>query len=130
MSTELKAGAALAALLLVAGVALALTAGDGKSGEGPRMTLERGTSPTGLGEVLVTVTGDAEVAGGATSVKLTCRDRSGRVVTSGRHEWPLQVDGPDPQPHIHQPVSGRELGRIERCVLGTRPAITATLPLR
>ena len=129
MSTELKAGAVLAALLAVAGIALALTSGGGESGEGARMTLERSVSPTGLGEVLVTVTGNAEVAGGATSVKLPAGPL-GRVVTSARHPWPLQVDGPDPAPHIHQPASGRELGRIERCASARRPPLTATLPLR
>ena len=94
------------------------------------MTLERGVSPTGLGEVLVTVTGDAEVAGGATSVKLTCRDArdgwSPRLATRGRCRRTARTLNPTSTSRRRR----RELGRIERCVLGTRPAMAATLPLR
>ena len=74
------------------------------------MKLEQSVGPTGLGEVLVTVTGKAEVAPGATNVTFRCLDRRGRLVTAARHPWPLQKDGPDPAPHIHQPASARELG--------------------
>ena len=130
MTSELKAGAVLAALLAVAGIALALTSGGDEDPEGARMTLERGLSPTGLGEVLVTVTGKAEVAPRATNVTFRCLDRRGRQVTAARHAWPLQRDGPDPVPHIHQPASSRELERIERCRLGTQPPLTAIMPLR
>lgn len=130
MTRELKAGAVLALLLVGVGAALALTRGGDGGGERARMVLERGVSPTGLDEVLVTVTGDAQVAPGATAVALACVDDRGRPVTTGRYPWPLQTDGEDPQPHIHQPASRQELGRIERCRLGTRPALTAPLPLR
>ncbi len=130
MTSELKAGAVLAALLAVAGIALALAAGGDEDPKGARMTLENSVSPTGLGEVLGTVTGDAEVAPGATNVTFRCLDRRGRPVTAARHPWPLQKDGPDPAPHIHQPASPRELKRIERCRLGTQPPLTAIMPLR
>lgn len=120
----------LAALLAVAGVALALTSGDDKDSQGARMTLERSVSPTGLGEVLGTVTGKAEVGPRATDVTLRCLDRRGRPVTAARYPWPLQKDGPEPVPHIHQPASARELDRIERCRLGTQPPLTAIMPLR
>ncbi len=130
MSSELKAGALLAAVLALAGIALALTAGDDEDAGGARMTLERSVGTTGLGEVLVTVTGDAAVSRGAKDVMLTCVDARDEQVTSARHPWPLERDGPDPQPHIHQPVAPSELDRIERCRIGTRPPLTATLPLR
>ena len=94
------------------------------------MTLERSVSPTGLGEVLVTVTGDPAAAPGAKDVTLTCLDARDETVTSARHPWPLEEDGPEPQPHIHQAAAPSELDRIERCRLGTRPPLTATLPLR
>ena len=130
MTDELKAGAVLAALLGVMGIALALASGGDEDPEGARMTLERGLSPTGLGEVLVTVTGKAEAAPRATDVKFRCLDRRGRQVTAGRHPWPLQKDGQEPVPHIHQPASSRELGQIVSCRLGTRPPLTAAMPLR
>lgn len=130
MSTELKAGALLAAVLAVAGIALALTSGGDDEDAGARMTLERSVSPTGLGEVLVTVSGEAEVAPDVKAVALRCLDRRDRPVTSARYPWPLQKDGQEPQPHIHQAASPSELDRIERCRIGTRPPLTAALPLR
>ena len=76
------------------------------------------------------MTGDAAPPSGAGSVALICLDRRGRSVTAGSYRWPLQTDGADPGSHIHQPVSGRELSRIAECRLGTRPPLTAGLPLR
>ena len=131
MNTDLKAGAVLAALLLVAAVALTLTAGgdDEPAGRG-RMTVERSVSPTGLGEVQVTVTGDAAAPAGAKEVTLTCVDVRDEPVTTARHPWPLQKDEVEPQPHLHQAAAPSELDRIERCRLDTRPPLTAILPLR
>ena len=130
MTQEWKAAAALAVLLAVAGIVLALASGGDEDSKSARMTLENSVSPTGLGEVLVTVTGDAEAAPGATNVTFRCLDRRGRLVTAARHPWPLEKDGQDPAPHIHQPTSARELKRIERCRLGTQPPLTAIMPLR
>jgi len=130
VSSELKTGALLAAVLAVAGIALALTSGDDEDAAGARMTLERSVSPTGIGEVLVTVAGEAEVAPRAKAVALRCMDRRDRPVTAARYPWPLQKDAQDPRPHIHQPASPSELDRIGRCRIGTRPPLTATLPLR
>jgi hypothetical protein len=126
----LKATAVLAAVLAVAGIALALTSGDDEDAAGARMTLERSVSPTGRGEVLVTVTGDADVPPRAKAVALRCLDRRDRPVTAARYPWPLQKDDQEPQPHIHQPAAPSELERIERCRIGTRPSLTAKLPLR
>ena len=131
MTSELKAGAVLAAFLVVTGIGLALASGGEKEDpEGARMTLQRSVSPTRLGEVLVSVSGKAELEPGATDVTLRCEDQHGRLVTAARHSWPLEKDGQDPVPHIHQPASPRELEQIVRCRLGTRPQLTAALPLR
>jgi len=130
VSRELRYVAALAALLAVAGVALALTAGGDDEKAAAGLTVERGVGPTGLPELLATVTGDAAPPSGARSVTLTCLDHRGGTVTAGRYRWPLETDGPDPGSHIHQPTSGPELARIARCRLGTRPPLTARLSLR
>jgi len=126
----LKATAVLAALMAVAGIVLALTAGGDDDAGGGRMTLERNVSPSGRGEVLVSVTGEADVAPNVKEVALRCLDRRDRPVTAARYPWPLQKDAADPQPHIHQAASPSELDRIERCRIGTRPPLAATLPLR
>ena len=94
------------------------------------MTLERGTSPTGLGEVLVTVTGEPAVARGATTVNLTCRTARGRPVTVG----PPRVAPGKGRPRARTPhppaCVGPRAGPDRALRARHPPAMTATLPLR
>jgi len=127
---DLRHVAALAAGLMVA---LTLSACGGGKDEGPepaRMTVKQAAGPSGLPELLVTVTGDARPGTKAGAVALVCMDGRGDIVTAGRYPWPLQTDGPGPGSHIHQPASSRELRRVARCKLDTRPPLTARPVLR
>jgi len=52
-------------------------------------------------------------------------------VITARHAWPLESDGDPPAPHIHQPASPIELGKIERCeITGTKVELTGRLGIR
>jgi hypothetical protein len=123
--------AALAAGLVVVTLVVGLTSGGGSSG--PPLQLERSTATDGRPELLVTVSDSVNIASNARgpTVDLRCRDGNGGVVLNARHTWPLAKDGNPPLPHLHQPASQIELGKIERCDLtGTKVELSGRLGIR
>ena len=51
--------------------------------------------------------------------------------TTARHAWSLESDGYPPAPHIHQPASPIELGKIDRCeITGTKVELSGRLGIR
>ncbi len=123
--------AALAAGLVVISLLVGLTS-DGP-GSGPPLQLERATATDGRPELLVTVADGVNRASNARGpvVDFDCRDAQGEVVITAKHPWPLESDGSPPLPHIHQPASQIELGRIDRCeIRGTKVELTGRLGIR
>ena len=110
----------LAVLLgaLAVGSVLVVVLGDGASGAQELLKVEQATTPDGGLEVLVTVPTDINVpatAGGATTVLFECVNSQGEVVIGSRQGWPLASDGDPPAPHVHQPVSPRQLSGLSTC---------------
>ena len=122
---------ALLLALLAGGSALVAVLGGGTDDGGPALRLSRSTAPGGAAELLVAVPemlNVPETAGGRGTVGLECSDGRGRTVLRARHVWPLARDGEPPAPHVHQPVSARELGSIAGCRLtGTDPRLQGYL---
>ena len=123
--------AVLAAGLVVVSLLVGLSADGGSTG--PPLQLERAPGADGRPELLVTVSDSVNVASNARgpTVALKCRDGRGGQVIDARHAWPLERDGDPPAPHIHQPASPIELGKIERCeITGTKVELTGRLGIR
>lgn len=123
--------AVLAAGLVVVSLVVGLSADGGSTG--PPLQLERATATDGRPELLVTVSDSVNVASNASSstVDLKCLDGSRDAVITARHAWPLESDGDPPAPHIHQPASPIELGKIDRCeITGTKVELTGRLGIR
>ena len=121
----------LAAGLVAVSLVIGLTSGGGSTG--PPLQLERATAAGGRPELLVTVSENVNTASSArtSTVDLKCRDGNGAMVLDSRHSWPLQSDGSPPLPHIHQPASQIELGKIDRCeITGTKVELTGRLGIR
>ena len=124
--------AVLAAGLVAVSLVVGLTSGGGSSG-GPPLQLERATAADGRPELLVTVSDSVNVASNALgpTVDLKCVDGNAGTVIDARHAWPLESDGDPPAPHIHQPASQIELGKIDRCeVTGTKVELSGRLGIR
>ncbi|HZI92067.1 MAG TPA: hypothetical protein VFD31_10645 [Thermoleophilaceae bacterium] len=123
--------AVLAAGLVVVSLLVGLTADGGSSG--PPLQLERATAVDGRPELLITVAEDVNRESNARGpvVDLKCRDARGGVVIEAQHEWPLLSDGSPPLPHVHQPASQIESGKIDRCeITGTKVELTGRLGIR
>lgn len=123
--------AVLAAGLVVVSLLVGLSADGGSTG--PPLQLARATAVDGRPELLVTVADDVNRESNARApvVDLKCRDAQNAVVIRAQHEWPLESDGDPPAPHIHQPASQIELGKIDRCeITGTKVALTGRLGIR
>lgn len=121
----------LAAGLVVVSLLVGLSADGGSTG--PPLQLERAPGTDGRPELLVTVSDNVNVASNArgSTVDLKCRDGKGAMVLDARHTWPLEKDGDPPAPHIHQPASPIELGKIDRCeITGTKVELSGRLGIR
>jgi len=123
--------AVLAAGLVGVSLLIGLTRSGGSSGA--PLQLQRDISRDGRPELLVTVGNDVNVASNAEgpTVELLCSDIDGATVIQKRHGWPLVVDSNPPAPHIHQPASQIELGKVDTCrITGTKLELTGRLGLR
>jgi hypothetical protein len=121
----------LVLLVLLVGASGLIVLLQGSDEADTTLQLQRATAVNGLPELLVTIadeTNDPEIAGGREIVGFECRDGRGERVIQARHAWPLENDGDPPAPHIHQPVTERELARIRTCrVIGTEVALRGRL---
>ena len=130
--------AVFAVLLAVLGCGVAVVAlagGSEDEADGGRLTVERSVVPgTRQPELLVSVDRKLNVANTAEdgrSVGLQCVDGQGRNVLSARVEWPFIEEPNYPLPHAHQPASGQDLARIDKCrVTGTTVRLEGRMRLR
>jgi hypothetical protein len=122
-------GPVIVILVLVAGP-LAIWAGtsggsgDKKDKEG--LLVERGISFGGGPELVLSIVGDAEITSEASSVRVECLDKDGKVIVKSTQPWPF-VDEPGyPYPHVHQTDSAEKIEGARRCrVLGTNTRLEA-----
>ena len=120
-------GPVIVILLLVA-VPLAIwAAASGGSGEDEQgLIAERGVSLEGAPELVLSIAGDVQVTGGASSVTVECTDKDGEVIIEGTQPWPFVEEPGYPYPHAHQTDSPEKVEGARRCrVLGTDTRLEA-----
>ena len=88
-------------VLLVVGPLAIWAATSGGSGDGDKQGLivERGVSITGEPELVLSIAGEVEVTGGATSVTVECLDKDGKSLIKGTQPWPFIEEAGYPYPH-------------------------------
>jgi hypothetical protein len=108
-------------LLVVAPLAIwAATSGGSGDGDEKGLIVERGVSVTGAPELIISIAGDVEVTSGATSVRIECVDKDGKVLIKGTQPWPFIEEPGYPYAHVHQTDSPEKVEGARRCrVLGT-----------
>lgn len=120
-------------LALLGGGSLLIVLLGGGDAEGRPIEVERAVAATGIQELLITVSDEANVPAttdGEELVDLICTDARGEMVVRGQHQWPLISDGEPPEPHIHQAASLQELDEIARCrIEGTDPLLQGRVGL-
>jgi hypothetical protein len=114
------------ALVAVPLAVWAATSGGSRDGDEQGLIAERGVSLEGTPELVLSIAGDAQVTGGASSVTVECTDKDGRVIIEGTQPWPF-VDEPGyPYPHAHQTGPPEKVEGARRCrVLGTDTRLEA-----
>jgi hypothetical protein len=115
-------------VLVVVPIAIwAATSGGGKN----NLRIDQGVSVYGEPEIVVNVPKKLNTPGEATnstSVKLICVDASGKTVLATAQYWPFINESGYPYPHIHQPVTPKQLQEIARCRLeGTKTKLEGAL---
>jgi hypothetical protein len=128
-SRDLRRYAPVAVIVVLVAAPLAIWAGtSGGGGDDDKRGLiaERGTSIEGTPELILSIAGDVQVQGAATSVRVECTDKDGNVIVNGTQPWPF-VDEPGyPYPHVHQIDSPEKIEGARRCrVLGTDTRLEA-----
>ena len=107
---------AILALLVVPVLIWAATSG----GSGDQLRIDQGVSVYGEPEIVVNVPKKLNTpaeAHNATSVKLTCVDGGGNTILGNVQPWPFINEVGYPYPHIHQPVTPKQLQAIAKCRL-------------
>jgi hypothetical protein len=112
----------LIALLVVAPLAIwAATSGGSGEEDKQGLIVERGVSTTGEPELILSIAGNVQVTGGASSVTIECVDKDGKVLIKGTQPWPFVEESGYPYPHAHQVDSPEKVEGARRCrVLGTK----------
>jgi hypothetical protein len=114
--------------LIVAPVAIwAATSG----GSDNKLRIDQGVSAIGEPEIVVNVPKNLNTpaeANNSANVTLICVDGSGDTVLSNPEDWPFIEEPGYPLPHVHQPVTPRQLQRIAKCRLeGTKTKLEGEL---
>jgi hypothetical protein len=114
-------------LLVVAPLAIwAATSGGSGDGDKQGLIVERAVSTTGEPELVLSIAGDVEVTGGASSVTVECLDKDGKTLIKGTQPWPFIEEQGYPYPHVHQIDSPEKVEGARRCrVLGTNARLDA-----
>jgi hypothetical protein len=114
-------------LLVVAPLAIwAATSGGSGNGDERGLIVERGVSVTGEPELVLSIAGDVEVTGGASSVTIECLDKEGKALIKGTQPWPFIEEPGYPYAHVHQIDSPEKVEGARRCrVLGTNARLEA-----
>jgi hypothetical protein len=118
---------AIAALIVVPVLIWAATSG----GSDNKLRIDQGVSVYGGPEIVVNVPKNLNTpaeAKNSTSVRLVCVDASGKTVLATDQDWPFINEPGYPYPHIHQPVSPKQLQAIAKCrVEGTKTKLEGNL---
>jgi hypothetical protein len=118
---------AIAVLVVVPIAIWAATSGGSKN----NLRIDQGVSISGSPEIVVNVPKKLNTPGEAinrTSVKLICVDAGGKTVLATSQYWPFINEVGYPYPHIHQPVTPKQLQQIARCHLeGTKTKLEGAL---
>ncbi|MGH2979628.1 MAG: hypothetical protein ACRDLQ_08320 [Solirubrobacterales bacterium] len=120
-------GPVIVILVLVAAPLAIWAATSGGSDEDQQgLIAERSVGLTGEPELVLSIAGEARVTNGASSVRVECRDREGKVIVKGTQPWPFVEEAGYPYPHVHQADTPEKVEGARRCrVLGTDTRLEA-----
>jgi hypothetical protein len=118
---------AILALIVVPVLIWAATSG----GNDNKLRIDQGVSVYGGPEIVVNVPKKLNTpaeAKNSASVHLVCVDASGKTVLATDQDWPFINEPGYPYPHIHQPVTPKQLQAIAKCrVEGTKTKLAGNL---
>ena len=120
---------ALVILALILAPILVWAATSGGSGD--KLRIDQGVSVYGEPEIVVNVPiklNTPAEANNSTNVRLTCVDGGGNTVLATNQYWPFINEPGYPYPHIHQPVTPKQLQQIATCrVEGTKTKLEGSI---
>lgn len=100
-------------------------------GSGDKLRIDQGVSVYGGPEIVVNIPKKINTMAetkGATNVRLVCEDSGGKPVVQANQDWPFINEPGYPYPHIHQPVTPKQLQAIARChLVGTTTKLAGNL---
>ncbi len=118
---------AILALIVVPIVLWAATSGSG----GEKLRIDQAVSVYGGPEIVVNIpkkVNDMAETRGSSNVRLICEDSGGKTVLQTNQDWPFINEPGYPYPHVHQPVTPKQLQAIARCRLeGTKTKLEGNL---
>jgi hypothetical protein len=116
------------ALIVLPIVVWAATSGGSN---GNSLRIDQGVSVFGGPEIVVNVPKKLNTpaeANNSTNVRLICEDAGGKPVLQTNQDWPFINEPGYPYPHIHQPVTPKQLQAIARChLVGTKTKLSGNL---
>ena len=118
---------AIAVLIVVPVAIWAATSG----GSGSQLRIDQAVSVYGGPEIIVNVPKKLNTVSetkGSSNVRLICEDGGGKAVLETNQPWPFINEPGYPYPHIHQPVTPKQLQAIARChLVGTKTKLEGNL---
>jgi hypothetical protein len=113
-------------VLVAAPLAVWAATSGGSDEEKQGLIAERSVGLTGEPELVLSIVGEAQVTSGASSVRIECTDKDGRVIVKGTQPWPFVEEPGYPYAHVHQSDSPEKIEGARRCrVLGTDTRLEA-----
>jgi hypothetical protein len=118
---------AILAVIVVPVLIWATTSG----GSSDQLRIDQGVSVYGEPEIVVNVPQKLNTpaeAKNSTNVRLVCVDAGGKTVLATDQDWPFINEPGYPYPHIHQPVTPKQLQAIAKCrVEGTKTKLEGNI---
>ena len=118
---------AILAVIVVPVLIWATTSG----GSSDQLRIDQGVSVYGEPEIVVNVPAKLNTpaeAKNSLNVRLVCVDAGGKTVLATDQAWPFINEPGYPYPHIHQPVTPKQLQAIAKCrVDGTKTKLEGNL---
>jgi hypothetical protein len=113
-------------VLVAAPLAVWAATSGGSDEEKQGLIAERSVGLTGEPELVLSIVGEAQVTSGASSVRIECTDKDGKVIVKGTQPWPFVEEPGYPYAHVHQSDSPEKIEGARRCrVLGTDTRLEA-----
>jgi hypothetical protein len=127
---ETKTILPILAIVVLVVVPIAIWAAS-SGGSKNNLRIDQGVSVYGGPEIVVNVPKKLNTpseANNSTTVTVVCTDASGKTVLATKQYWPFINEPGYPYPHIHQPVTPKQLQQIARCHLeGTKTKLEGNL---